>query len=495
MRYLSVSSRALVALVSSSALLVACGGDGDGATGQRTPVAAVVFDPDTLVIEVGQSVAVRAILLGDRGSAISGPPVAYTATGAGLTIDGLGILRATTVGMGQVTATADGRQGTLVVQVIPVIGQLRILPTSLTLDVGESADYIVELLDTQFRRITAPGVRLNWTVETPAIATVSNAGRVNAVSAGVTTATAKVGLHTAVVGIRVFTSTAVSRITATQPRYGMLVGQSRVLRATVYDSAGVPLTRIPIWTSISGLGLQVAADGGATALYAGSFLAEARMGTQFARTEVTIFDSVRTDALGAAITDDEFVTIGAGSLTRRIGEATAALTVTAPYRIQRSEVTQSQWLAVGVPLPPGQSRDCARCPVEHVTVEAANQFLTALNALQPGRNYRLPTAAQWEFAARAGETEADYHDDPELTSWSVATRSFEGPSRVALRQPNVFGLYDVHGNVAELTSTPMPGSAGTRAGGAWNTAIFTHAFVWIGPPSSPVTGVRLVRDP
>lgn len=488
-------SLSLLALLASGALLVACGGDGNDTTGQRTPVAAVVFDPDTLVIEVGQEVAIRAILLDDRGSGISGPSVTYAATGTGLTIDGLGILRASSVGFGAVTATADGRQGTLVVQVIPVIAQMRILPTSLTMDIGENADFIVELLDAQFRRIVAPGTRLNWTVNTPAIASISNSGRVNARSVGTTTATARFGPHSAVVSIQVFASTAVSQIQAAQPRYGMILGQSRLLRALVFDSAGAPVQRTPLWTSLDGVNLQVAANGEAKAFGTGVHIAEARMGAQLASTTVTVFDSVRADALGASITNDDFVPIAAGSLMRRVGEATVALTVSAPYRIQRTEVTQSQWSSVGMTMPPGQSHECPRCPVENVTADLATQFLAALNAAQPGQNFRLPTAAEWEWAARGGESEVDYHADLELASWSVATRSFEGTSRVGLRQPNVFGLYDVHGNVAELTSSPMPGSAGTRAGGAWNTPPFTLAFVWIGPPSNPITGLRLVRDP
>jgi hypothetical protein len=484
----------LLALALSGALFTGCG-DGNDATGQGATVAAVVFDPDTLVIEVGQQVAIRAILLDDRGSGISGPPVSYVASGAGVTIDALGILRVSSVGFGSVTATAGGRQGTMVVQVIPVVSELRILPTTITLDIGENADFIVELYDAQFRRIDAPGMRVRWNVNTPSIATISNSGRVNAVSVGTTSAIATFGARTAVVGIQVFASTAVSRIQAAQPRYGMIRGQSRLLRALVFDSAGAPLQRIPTWTSRDGVNLQVAADGQATAFGTGVHIAEARMGEQLATTAVTVFDSVRADALGAAITNDDFVPIAAGSLMRRIGEATVALTVNAPYRIQRTEVTQSQWSSVGMTMPPGQSHECPRCPVENVTAELATQFLAALNAAQPGQNFRLPTAAEWEWAARAGESELDYHADLELASWSVATRSFEGTSRVGLRQPNLFGLYDVHGNVAELTSSPMPGSAGTRAGGAWNTPPFTLAFVWIGPPSNPITGLRLVRDP
>ena len=92
-------------------------------------------------------------------------------------------------------------------------------------------------------------------------------------------------------------------------------------------------------------------------------------------------------------------------------------------------------------------------PVVNVTQLAASKFCEWLSAIT-GHFYRLPTEAEWEYAARAGEeTSYFFGEDPSLLdkyAW------FEGNSgntykRVGLKAPNPWGLYDVYGNVAELT--------------------------------------------
>lgn len=92
-------------------------------------------------------------------------------------------------------------------------------------------------------------------------------------------------------------------------------------------------------------------------------------------------------------------------------------------------------------------------PVVNVTQLAASKFCEWLSAIT-GHFYRLPTEAEWEYAARAGEeTSYFFGEDPSLLdkyAW------FEGNSgrtykKVGLKAPNPWGLYDIYGNVAELT--------------------------------------------
>ena len=92
-------------------------------------------------------------------------------------------------------------------------------------------------------------------------------------------------------------------------------------------------------------------------------------------------------------------------------------------------------------------------PVGNVTWLAATRFTQWLSAVT-GNFYRLPTEAEWEYAARAGSDKAySFGDNPEdldRYGW------YEGNSQstyhpVGQKEPNAFGLYDMHGNVAELT--------------------------------------------
>ncbi|MEM9366152.1 MAG: formylglycine-generating enzyme family protein [Planctomycetota bacterium] len=92
-------------------------------------------------------------------------------------------------------------------------------------------------------------------------------------------------------------------------------------------------------------------------------------------------------------------------------------------------------------------------PAVTMTVYAAKQYSKWLS-LMTGLQYRLPTEAEWEYAARAGtETAYSWGDDPEEVEDHsyYFDNAFDGPGLVATKEPNPFGLYDMHGNVAEWT--------------------------------------------
>jgi formylglycine-generating enzyme required for sulfatase activity len=111
----------------------------------------------------------------------------------------------------------------------------------------------------------------------------------------------------------------------------------------------------------------------------------------------------------------------------------------------RYETTQAQWQAL-MGTSPSYFKGSSR-PVERVSWNDAQAFLARLNALNDGYRYRLPTEAEWEYAARAGTTGANYGSIYDI-AWIVLNSSLE-THPAGQKQPNPWGLYDMLGNVWE----------------------------------------------
>jgi formylglycine-generating enzyme len=120
------------------------------------------------------------------------------------------------------------------------------------------------------------------------------------------------------------------------------------------------------------------------------------------------------------------------------------------FYIGKYVVTQAQWVAVMGSNPSTFTGD--RRPVEQVSWDDAQDFIAKLNA-QTGRRYRLPTEAEWEYAARSGgkhEKWAGTSDANLLGNYAwYNNNSGQGTQAVGQKQPNGLGLYDMSGNVWE----------------------------------------------
>lgn len=123
--------------------------------------------------------------------------------------------------------------------------------------------------------------------------------------------------------------------------------------------------------------------------------------------------------------------------------------LTQPFYIQRTEVTQQQWESV-MGSNPSWYPDCgADCPVDMVAWDDIQEFLAKLNEAFPEAGFRLPTEAEWEYAARAG-TKGDYAGSGFVLDMAWYDQNSDGkPHPVALKFPSQWGLYDMHGNVWE----------------------------------------------
>lgn len=141
------------------------------------------------------------------------------------------------------------------------------------------------------------------------------------------------------------------------------------------------------------------------------------------------------------------------------------VTIGQSFYMGKYEVTQAQWQAVMGSNPSEFKGD--NLPVENVSWNDAQEFIGKLNARNVGYVYRLPSEAEWEYACRAG-TSGDYAGNLDAMAW------YDGNSNstthpVGSKQPNSFGLFDMHGNVYEWCEDWNHGSyAGAPTdGSAW----------------------------
>ncbi len=168
------------------------------------------------------------------------------------------------------------------------------------------------------------------------------------------------------------------------------------------------------------------------------------------------------------------------------------VTITNDYYIGETEVTQALWQAVMCSNPSYFQGDLNR-PVEKVSWNDCQTFITKLNEMT-GRTFRLPTEAEWEYAARGGNRSQGYkyagsNDIGDVAwyrdnSYAVGYSSPDyGTHTVATKAPNELGLYDMSGNVWEWVNDwyssysseaqtnptgPASGSYRVSRGGSWH---------------------------
>lgn len=154
------------------------------------------------------------------------------------------------------------------------------------------------------------------------------------------------------------------------------------------------------------------------------------------------------------------------------------------FYIGKFEVTQVQWENAMGNNPSTNKGD--NFPVETVTWDEVQEFISLLNA-ETGLEYRLPTEAEWEYAARGGKLSGNYKysGTPIVGACAWYYSNSQGtPHEVGLKEPNELGLFDMSGNVREWCEDwfdyypsddvsnphgPVAGSGKVNRGGSWTT--------------------------
>ena len=211
----------------------------------------------------------------------------------------------------------------------------------------------------------------------------------------------------------------------------------------------------------------------------------------------------------------EFVLVPAGTFQMGKSGKQHQVTINKPFYMQKTHVTQGQWNKI-MGSNPSFFKNCGDdCPVENVSWNDVQEFISKLNNMEGTDKYRLPTETQWEYAARSGGKQEEFagtsceSDLGDYAWYKVNSGNKTHP--VGQKKPNGLGLYDMSGNVWQWVNWydnytagqypvgPSANSFQVRRGGSWLNDAEVCRTTYSHPDTptfrSDRIGFRLARSP
>ena len=398
-------------------------------------------------LQVGETLTLTATVY---PSNVANPTITWSSTNTAVAIVKNGNVTAVAPGECDIIATCQDKQAVCHIEVYEVTPESVTLNiTSGRLQVGETLTLTATVLPSN---VTNPTV--TWSSTNTAIATVRN-GKVTAKALGTCDIIATCQDKQAVCHIEVYEPTPES-IVLDHESANLAVGGTMTITATVYPQT--VSNPVITWRS-SNTTVATVVNGVVTAKTAGQCDIIATCQGVSATCHITVIDA-NTDGIFTVngvsfeMVAVEGGTFKMGALNTSPDTSTSCkpqhdVTVDG-FSIGKTEVTQELWLAVMGTNPSLNKGDLQR-PVEYITWNDCQTFLSKLNEMT-GMNFRLPTEAEWEYAARGGKYSHGYKyaggDKIDEVAW-VSFVSGGTSHPVAQLKANELGLYDMSGNVRE----------------------------------------------
>ena len=375
-----------------------------------------------------------------------------------------------------------------------------VLATSIVLD--ETTATLTEGMTLQLTATVSPGNTTNktvaWSSSNPAVASVDEAGLVTAKAYGTATITA------ATTDGSNLSATCMVKVRGVSDLYGDINGDGVVdiadVNILINLMKGKEDPRATAETAdVTGDGVADIADVNAVI---NAMLGKASPEVETFTVGGVSFKMVKVE--GGTFTMGATAEQGSDAGDR---ESPAHQVTLSSYSIGQTEVTQELWQAVMGSNPSSFTGNLQR-PVEQVSWSDCQTFITKLNQMT-GKNFRLPTEAEWEYAARGGNQSRGYKYSGSNTIDDVAWYDGNDGSTaqpVATKAPNELGLYDMSGNVYEWCQDwygsyssdaqtdptgPATGSNRVGRGGCWGSGAKYCRVSYRSHSAPSLTGDRL----